>query len=95
MSAAIGFPMPKSIVVDEATMTDTYARFIAQPFQSGFGHTLGNSLRRVLLSSLNGAAISSVRIDGVARPVPLFMEFSWQEYWSGLPCPSPGDHPNP
>ena len=64
MNSAIGFPMPKSIVVDEATMTDTYARFIAQPFQSGFGHTLGNSLRRVLLSSLNGAAISSVRIDG-------------------------------
>ena len=64
MSSAIGFPMPKSIVVDEATMTDTYARFTAQPFQSGFGHTLGNSLRRVLLSSLNGAAISSVRIDG-------------------------------
>ena len=64
MNSAIGFPMPKSIVVDEATRTDTYARFIAQPFQSGFGHTLGNSLRRVLLSSLNGAAISSVRIDG-------------------------------
>ena len=64
MSSAIGFPMPKSIVIDEATRTDTYARFTAQPFQSGFGHTLGNSLRRVLLSSLNGAAISSVRIDG-------------------------------
>ncbi|MBQ7206954.1 MAG: DNA-directed RNA polymerase subunit alpha [Lentisphaeria bacterium] len=56
--------MPKSIVADEATMTDTYAKFIAQPFQSGYGHTLGNSLRRVLLSSLEGAAISSVRIDG-------------------------------
>ena len=65
MSSANGFPMPKSIVADEATMTDTYAKFIAQPFQSGFGHTLGNSLRRVLLSSLEGAAISSVRIDGV------------------------------
>ena len=65
MSSANGFPMPKSIVADEATMTDTYAKFIAQPFQSGFGHTLGNTLRRVLLSSLEGAAISSVRIDGV------------------------------
>jgi len=65
MSTAIGFPMPKSIVVDEATMTDTYAKFTAQPFQHGFGQTLGNSLRRVLLSSLKGAAISSVRIDGV------------------------------
>ena len=59
------FPMPKSIVVDEKTMTDTYAKFVAQPFQRGYGHTLGNSLRRVLLSSLEGAAIYSVRIDGV------------------------------
>ena len=59
------FTMPKSIVVDEATMTDTYAKFLAQPFQRGYGHTLGNSLRRVLLSSLEGAAICSVRIDGV------------------------------
>ena len=59
------FPMPKSIVVDEATMTDTYAKFTAEPFQRGYGHTLGNSLRRVLLSSLEGAAICSVRIDGV------------------------------
>ena len=64
MNAAIGFPMPKSIIYDEATMTDTYTRFIAQPRQRGFGHTLGNALRRVLLSSLSGAAISSVRIDG-------------------------------
>ena len=59
------FPMPKSIVVDEKTMTDTYAKFVAQPFQRGYGHTLGNSLRRVLLSSLEGAAICSVRIDGI------------------------------
>jgi len=64
MNSSIGFPMPKSIVVDEATETPTYAKFTAQPFQRGYGHTLGNSLRRVLLSSLDGAAISSVRIDG-------------------------------
>lgn len=64
MTAAIGFPMPKSIVVDDASSTENYAKFIAAPFQSGFGHTLGNSLRRVLLSSLEGAAICSVRIDG-------------------------------
>jgi DNA-directed RNA polymerase subunit alpha len=49
MSSSIGFPMPKSIVVDEATETPTYAKFTAQPLQRGFGHTLGNSLRRVLL----------------------------------------------
>ena len=65
MNCETRFPMPKSIVVDEATMTDTYAKFTAQPFQRGYGHTLGNSLRRVLLSSLEGAAICSVRIDGV------------------------------
>ena len=65
MNCETRFPMPKSIVVDEATMTDTYAKFVAQPFQRGYGHTLGNSLRRVLLSSLEGAAICSVRIDGV------------------------------
>ena len=63
MNSSIGFPMPKSIVVDEATETPTYAKFTAQPFQRGFGHTLGNALRRVLLSSLDGAAICSVRID--------------------------------
>ena len=63
MNSSIGFPMPKSIVVDEATETPTYAKFTAQPFQRGYGHTLGNSLRRVLLSSLDGAAICSVRID--------------------------------
>ena len=45
MNSAIGFPMPKSIVIDDATKTDTYAKFTAQPFQAGFGHTLGNSLR--------------------------------------------------
>ncbi len=56
--------MPKSIEIDKATATDRYAKFIAKPLQSGFGHTLGNALRRVLLSSLEGAAISAVRIDG-------------------------------
>jgi DNA-directed RNA polymerase subunit alpha len=56
--------MPKTLAKDEASATDTYAKFIAEPFEAGYGHTLGNSLRRVLLSSLEGAAISSVRIDG-------------------------------
>ncbi len=67
MTAAIGFPMPKSLTVEESTATDTYAKFVAAPFQSGFGHTLGNSLRRVLLSSLEGAAICAVRIDGASH----------------------------
>ena len=64
MAAAFNFPMPQSVVLDKATATDKYAKFIAAPFQSGFGHTIGNALRRVLLSSLEGAAISAVRIDG-------------------------------
>ena len=56
------FEMPKSLTKDEATATETYAKFIAEPFEAGYGHTVGNSLRRVLLSSLEGAAITSVRI---------------------------------
>jgi len=56
--------MPKSLARDEATATDTYAKFVAEPFEAGYGHTIGNSLRRVLLSSLEGAAITSVKIDG-------------------------------
>jgi len=58
------FEMPKSLVKDEATATDTYATFTAEPFDAGYGHTIGNSLRRVLLSSLEGAAITTVRIEG-------------------------------
>lgn len=56
--------MPKRLVKDEETATDKYSKFIADPFEPGYGHTIGNSLRRVLLSSLEGAAITSVKIDG-------------------------------
>ena len=56
--------MPKRLTKDESTSTDTYAKFIAEPFETGYGHTVGNSLRRVLLSSLEGAAITSIKIDG-------------------------------
>ncbi len=59
--------MPKSLSRDEASATDTYTKFIAEPFEAGFGHTVGNSLRRVLLSSLEGAAITSVKIEGAAH----------------------------
>ncbi len=58
------FEMPKTLVKDESTATPTYARFVAEPFEAGYGHTVGNSLRRVLLSSLEGAAITAVRITG-------------------------------
>lgn len=56
--------MPKRLVRDDATATATYARFVAEPFETGYGYTIGNSLRRVLLSSLEGAAITAVKIDG-------------------------------
>ena len=59
------FELPNRLVRNEETATDTYAQFIAEPFERGYGHTIGNSLRRVLLSSLEGAAITSVRIAGV------------------------------
>ena len=58
------FEMPKRLTKDEATATETYAKFIAEPFEAGYGNTLGNSLRRVLLSSLEGAAITSIKING-------------------------------
>jgi len=58
------FEMPKTLVKDESTATDTYAKFVAEPFEAGYGHTVGNSLRRVLLSSLEGAAITAVKIAG-------------------------------
>src|SRR5271156_1780815 len=65
MPARLGrFEMPKSLTKDEASVTETYAKFIAEPFEAGYGQTVGNSLRRVLLSSLEGAAITSVRITG-------------------------------
>lgn len=59
------FELPNRLVKNEDTATDVYAQFTAEPFERGYGHTLGNSLRRVLLGSLEGASITSVRISGV------------------------------
>jgi DNA-directed RNA polymerase subunit alpha len=56
--------MPKRLTKEDATATETYAKFVAEPFETGYGHTVGNSLRRVLLSSLEGAAITSMKVDG-------------------------------
>ena len=56
--------MPKRLTREDATASGIYAKFIAEPFETGYGHTVGNSLRRVLLSSLEGAAITSIKIDG-------------------------------
>ncbi|RKX30340.1 MAG: DNA-directed RNA polymerase subunit alpha, partial [Candidatus Zixiibacteriota bacterium] len=56
--------MPKEIVSDQSSATENYSRFIIEPLERGFGNTLGNSLRRVLLSSIQGAAVVSLRIEG-------------------------------
>ena len=60
-----GFQKPQRLTVDMETLTDTYGHFSAQPFERGFGTTVGNSLRRILLSAIEGAAITAVKIDGV------------------------------
>lgn len=59
------FELPKILTKVDETASDTYAMFVAEPFETGYGHTLGNAIRRVLLSSIEGAAITSVKIDGV------------------------------
>ncbi len=59
------FELPNRLAKEEDSATETYSKFIAEPFEGGYGHTIGNSLRRVLLSSIEGAAISSVNIEGV------------------------------
>jgi DNA-directed RNA polymerase subunit alpha len=58
------FEIPNRLQKDESSATPVYAKFVAEPFERGYGHTLGNSLRRVLLSSLEGAAITTVKIEG-------------------------------
>lgn len=64
---------PKGVEIDSESRSDTYCRFIAEPLERGYGHTIGNSLRRILLSSLQGAAVTAVRIDGALHefmPLP-------------------------
>src|SRR5262245_62124463 len=60
-----GFQRPKRLEIERETLTDRFGRFYAQPFERGFGTTIGNAIRRVLLSSIEGAAITAVQIDGV------------------------------
>src|SRR5215213_1527743 len=59
-----GFELPSNVVCDVASLTPTYGKFIAEPFERGFGTTIGNSLRRVLLSSLEGSAVTQIKIRG-------------------------------
>src|SRR5271154_760110 len=72
-----GFQRPKRLEFERETLTDRFGRFYAQPFERGFGTTVGNALRRVLLSSIEGAAITAVKIDGVLHefsPIPGIVE---------------------
>jgi DNA-directed RNA polymerase subunit alpha len=72
-----GFQRPKRLEFERETLTERFGRFYAQPFERGFGTTIGNALRRVLLSSIEGAAISAVKIDGVLHefsPIPGVVE---------------------
>ena len=65
MSVRLGrFELPKVPVADETTKSATYAKFTAEPFEQGYGVTVGNALRRVLLSSIEGGAITTVKITG-------------------------------
>ena len=61
------FELPNRLIRVEETATPTFACFVADPFEKGFGHTIGNALRRVLLSSIEGAAIASVKIEGTSH----------------------------
>src|ERR1700726_473253 len=72
-----GFQKPKRLVANTETLTERFGQFTAQPFQRGFGTTIGNSLPRVLLSSIEGAAITAIRIEGVDHefsPIPGVVE---------------------
>ncbi len=62
-----GLVLPQKIQLEEKTATDFYGKFIAEPYESGYGHTVGNSLRRILLSGMEGAAVSAVRIAGAVH----------------------------
>ena len=59
--------LPAKVQVEDKSSTDSYGKFTAEPYESGYGHTVGNSLRRILLSSLEGAAVTAVRIDGAVH----------------------------
>ena len=61
------FELPSKVVPEKATLTAEYGRFVIEPFEQGFGHTIGNGLRRVLLSSIEGTAVTALKIDGAAH----------------------------
>src|SRR3954452_9226838 len=64
-----GLELPSRVVSDRSTLKDTYGRFVIEPFERGLGTTVGNSLRRVLLSSLEGSAVTRVKIQNVQHEI--------------------------
>src|SRR6201993_2238748 len=64
-----GLELPNRVISDRTGLTDTYGKFTAEPFERGFGVTVGNSLRRILLSSLEGSAVTRVKIQGVQHEI--------------------------
>src|SRR6185312_2730294 len=64
-----GLELPNRVHADRTTLTDTYGKFYAEPFERGFGMTVGNSLRRIMLSSLEGSAVTRVKIQGVQHEI--------------------------
>src|SRR5215212_1682916 len=64
-----GLELPNRLTSERETLTDTYGKFFAEPFERGFGVTVGNSLRRILLSSLEGSAVTRVKIQGIQHEV--------------------------
>lgn len=59
------FEMPKRLDVEKGNLTPTYGKFVAEPFERGYGTTIGNALRRVLISSIDGAAVTNIKVDGM------------------------------
>ena len=72
-----GFQKPKRLECELETLTSTYGKFFAEPFERGFGVTVGNSLRRVLLSSLEGSAVTRVKIQGVQHEITTIPPAPW------------------
>ncbi len=64
-----GLELPNRVVVDRGSLSDTYGKFTVEPFERGFGVTVGNSLRRILLSSLEGSSVTQVKIQGVQHEI--------------------------
>ena len=64
-----GLELPSKVAADRATLTDTYGKFVAEPFERGFGITIGNSLRRILMAGLEGSAVTRIKIQGVHHEI--------------------------